>query len=83
LGLENVTNPLLLGPDNMPAPRDLSLTIMFDPLFLGLESCLTHAFLQWATRFSRRREGKEGGREKPPPRAHSWASLAHAPCHYA
>jgi len=30
-----------------------------------------------------RREGREGGREKTPSGAPSWASSAHAPCHYA
>jgi len=37
--------------------------------------------LQWLARFSRRREEKEGGREKPPARAPSHAVFAHIPHH--
>jgi len=39
--------------------------------------------LQWASRFSRRREGKEEGRETPLAEALPYAISAHAPCHHA
>jgi hypothetical protein len=65
-----MTDPLfLLGPSNMSDPCYLGLAIIHNPLFW-----------QWAAQFSRKREGREGGREKPP----SWSSSsAHAPCHCA
>jgi hypothetical protein len=85
LGLANIPNPSKLGsgkgtcprffgPGNMSNPRYLGLTNMSDPFYF---------FLQWATRFSMRRGGREGGREKPSPEAPLWASSAHMPRHYA